>query len=424
MSYPYYQIIEVTDAGPYVTRLVLCMPCPVDADGPDPAAFSVCVEIREKDGTLIHLPRFPRKPEPLLPNRAYRPVTAAYPSDPEGKRISGPSRYVTLEMPYGPMWDCSSALVPDHTGLNGHGRYILHDYRITALAPVGPGEDLTGLVFDRCAGVLNRKTERFQAGQSSHPEHPIRYGYFVPRRLDTPKPLIVYLHGAGEGGQDLPVVYSGHKVTELTEERIQDLFGGAFVLVPQCDTMWMDDGSGQYGDSGNSMYTEALRALIEEFMARFRCAIDPDRVYLGGDSNGGFMTIRMLRSFPELFAAAFPVCEAMPDKRITEAEIERMKDIPIWFTHAKNDPVVNPEETVVPTWRRLLAAGARDCHFTFWDRIVDMHGLFTGADGEPYEYVGHFAWIPVLNDDCRLDITGQPVLCEGHPVTLMQWLSR
>ena len=135
------------------------------------------------------------------------------------------------------------------------------------------------------------------------------------------------------------------------------------------------------------------------------------------------MTMRMLMSYPDFFAAAFPICEAMLDKRISEENIRHLKEIPIWFTHAKNDPVVKPEDYVVPTYRRLMAAGAKNCHFTFWDKIVDMHGLFRNEKGEPWEYMGHFSWIPMLNDDCKADYDGKPVVWEGREVTLMDWLA-
>ena len=84
----------------------------------------------------------------------------------------------------------------------------------------------------------------------------------------------------------MPIAWTGNKVTAFTEEEVQNKFGGAFVLVPQCDTMWLDDGSGKYGDSGKSMYTEALKSCIDEFIQRFSAVIDPGRVYVGGDSNG------------------------------------------------------------------------------------------------------------------------------------------
>ena len=107
----------------------------------------------------------------------------------------------------------------------------------------------------------------------------------------------------------------------------------------------------------------------------------------------------------------------------TGKDIRNLKDISIWFVHAKNDPVVKPENYAEPTYKRLIAAGAKNCHMTYWDRIVDLHGTFVNEKGEPYEYLGHFAWIPVFNDDCRLDFDGKPVVLGGREVTLMDWLA-
>lgn len=52
------------------------------------------------------------------------------------------------------------------------------------------------------------------------------------------------------GGQDTSIAYSGNKVTNLASDRIQEKFGGAYILAPQCPTMWMDDGSGEYTKGG------------------------------------------------------------------------------------------------------------------------------------------------------------------------------
>ena len=71
-----------------------------------------------------------------------------------------------------------------------------------------------------------------------------------------------------------------------------------------------------------------------------------------------------------------------------------------------------------------MAAGARNCHFTFWDRIMDLHDRFPEADGSAHEYFGHFAWVPVFNDDCRLDFDGKPVRAKGRNVSLMEWLAQ
>ena len=424
MANLYYQIVEVTDFGPYVTKLVLAMPREVAAAELKAEDFSVYVDIRKKDGTPVMLPKSFIQRDEFVPSKGYRPVTAVYPSDIHGERAEGTSRYVALEMPYGPIWKCSSTLAADFQNINGHESYTVNLYRVTLTGTIGEGEAaLSGLVFDTQAGVYNPQKDRFLTGVSSHPELPIRFGYYVPQRLDGRKALIIFLHGAGEGGMDLPIAWSGNKVTCFTEPEIQEIFGGAFVLVPQCDTMWLDDGSHQYGDSGKSMYTEALKAAIDEFIDRFQSVIDTDRIYVGGDSNGGFMTMRMLMSYPDFFAAAFPICEAMADKRVTDADIRHLKEIPIWFTHAKNDPVVVPDQYVVPTYERIMAAGAKECHFTFWDKIVDLHGRFKNEKGEPWEYMGHFAWIPMFNNDCRVDYDGSPVKVAGKEVGIMEWLA-
>ena len=424
MGQLYYQVIRVTDFGPYVTRLVLALPREAGPEELQPEKFSVYVTIRDKAGDQVELPKSFIERKDMVPSRGYRPVTAAYPGDLSGNRVDGKSRFAVLEMPYGPRWKCSAALAANFRNINGHESYTVADYRVTLTAPLGEGEDMMqGLVFDICAGTLNPQKDRFLTGTSSDHAMPLRYGYYVPETIDGPRPLIIFLHGAGEGGHDLPIAWSGNKVTEFTEPWMQKIFGGAFVLVPQCDTMWLNDGSGQYGSSGKSMYTGALMALIEEFVRRYDYVIDRSRIYIGGDSNGGFMTMRMLMSYPDCFAAAFPICEAMLDARITEEDIARLKRIPIWFTHAQNDPIVKPEEYVLPTYRRLMAAGAENCHLTYWDRIMDLHGEFTQENGEPWEYMGHFAWIPVFNDDCRTDYDGKPVLWEGKEVSLMEWLA-
>ena len=84
---------------------------------------------------------------------------------------------------------------------------------------------------------------------------------------------------------------------------------------------------------------------------------------------------------------------------------------------------MKPETTVEATYRRLVAVGNRNVHFTFWDGIRDIHEGFRDSEGNPFEYIGHFAWIPVFNDDCRLDYDGQPVVAEGKEVSLLEWLS-
>ena len=65
----------------------------------------------------------------------------------------------------------------------------------------------------------------------------------------------------------------------------------------------------------------------------------------------------------------------------------------------------------------LLANHIRTCV------AEDIHEGFCDAEGKPYEYIGHFAWIPMLNDDCRVDFDGSPVKIGDREVSLLEWLA-
>ena len=416
MSRGYYTITRVTDYGPYVTKLVLPVDAPVKAGEVGPDSFSVYVERVDEKGNILLVPKSWMAPDDREESRGYIPVRKAYPSHRAGEPVEE-GEFITLEMAYGPQYQLSACI----TAIDGYNTTIKMRYRITQREKIG-GQ--VGLRYTYCLGDSCPDTEGWLIGRSSGKSGiALEYGYFIPQVADAGKrPLIVWLHGAGEGGSDPWIPFTGNRVTAFSEEKVQGYFGGAYVLAPQCPTFWMNDGSGEYHAEGKTIYGKALMECIQEFVAK-NPAIDPSRILIGGDSNGGFMTMRMALDYPNYFAAAFPVCEALYDDTITDKQLEAVKGMGFWFTHAKNDPVVDPDKTVVPTVKRLRATGNTNVHFTFWDKIEDLHGSFEAVDGKPFEYIGHFAWIPVYNDDCQLDDNGKPVTLGNKKVGLLQWLA-
>lgn len=416
MSKGYYIHSRVTDFGPYVTKLVLPVAAPVKEVCND--GFSVYVQRMDENGELLLLPKSWMAVDDKEESRGYIPVKKAYPCALSGEPEESGS-CVALELAYGPLYQLASCI----SAPKGLNVFVNMRFTVTQTRPLETADGpVTGLVYDYPLGSCCPCSKGW-INDTSRTDEPLNYGYYIPQTVEPgPRPLIIWLHGAGEGGVDPTVAYMGNKVVALSSHKIQAYFGGAYVLAPQTPTFWMNDGSGEYGRTGRSMYSKALMDCIEDFVSRNE-NIDRDRIYIGGDSNGGFMTMRMFIDHPEFFAAAFPVCEALYDETITDEDINGIKDKAVWFTHAKNDPVVKPAETVEPTYKRLIAAGAKNVHFTFWDNIRDIHEGFTDPQGNPFEYIGHFAWIPVLNDDCRLDYDGKPVTAGGAEVTLLQWLS-
>ncbi|MBE7088516.1 MAG: hypothetical protein E7370_03225 [Clostridiales bacterium] len=250
-------------------------------------------------------------------------------------------------------------------------------------------------------------------------------------------PLIIWLHGAGEGGTDVDIALLGNDVTNLMEEGIQSHFitddiKGAYVLAVQTPTMWMDSGSGQHSGDQPSQYTETLMDTIETYVAE-NGDIDTDRIYIGGCSNGGYMTMNMLIQHGEYFAAAYPVCEAYMDSYITDEQIEALAEYNIWFTTSADDTTVNPQNFTNATYLRILEAGAENVYFSYFQNV-------RGTDNAGQSYMGHFSWIYVFLDQCTAvqsidaaansDLKGNnqgggknTVQIDGEDVTLWQWIA-
>jgi polyhydroxybutyrate depolymerase len=87
-----------------------------------------------------------------------------------------------------------------------------------------------------------------------------------------------------------------------------------------------------------------LKALVADLVGRG--ISDPKRVYLAGESNGGFMTMRMICAFPEMFAAAGVVIGGMPEA--LGAGCQPPKPIPLVMVHGTSDRIVPYNGGVVP----------------------------------------------------------------------------
>ena len=216
-------------------------------------------------------------------------------------------------------------------------------------------------------------------------------------------PLIIWLHGAGEGGTDIDIALLGNDVTNLTESKVQSHFtNGAYVLACQTPTMWMNDGTGNYTNNGQSMFTETLFKLIKNYCEVVNTDVDLDRIYIGGCSNGGYMTVNMMIQHGSYFAAAYPVCEAYTDSWITNEQIAVLKNYNIWFTHSADDRTVNPANYTVATYVRLIAAGATNVYFSYFESVKgtdDPNANQAWGQGSG-NYMGHYSWIYTLQDAC------------------------
>ena len=209
-------------------------------------------------------------------------------------------------------------------------------------------------------------------------------------------PLVIWLHGGGEGGVDVSITLLGNEVVALIRPEIQSHFtteggeNGAYVLSVQCPTMWMGTSKGFGHGDYPSLYADVLKSCIDEFVDQHP-DVDRNRIYVGGCSNGGFMTMHMLIRNPRYFAAAYPTCEAYTDQYISESEIKALAEENIWFVQSYDDTTVDAKTHCIPTFQRLVKAGAQNVWMSMFESVV-------GMDTPGMPIMGHFAWCYVFND--------------------------
>lgn len=366
-----------------------------------------------------------------------RKVEKAYFSDEKGNEVEEKSNYVTLEMECSPTEGYGNALGAEtETGLSLN---VMLDcaYTIEYKNENGDTQICTTKNEKMCqiqgadTFTHNQKyeTKTLEILNDGLDNDCLYYASYEPE--DNEKhPLIIWLHGAGEGGAvpDTRIPLIGNKAGVFGEDEFQNIIGGAYVLVPQSPTIWMNVTGATYDTSAEnptSMYTQTLMELIENYVDTHE-NIDKDKIIIGGCSNGGYMTMNMLINYPEYFTAAFPICEAYKDEFITAEQIDSIKDIPIWFTHAATDPLVVPDEYTVPTYKRLIAAGAKNDHFTYWTDVHDTTGRFTDENGEPIVVYGHGCWSYVFDNLCTVDNDyqeGATTDSEGTGENIFQWIA-
>lgn len=266
------------------------------------------------------------------------------------------------------------------------------DYTITQNSPItlnsGKSFSFSSLTQGK---VVDPEVDAYGAGHAAT----LNYRLFTPNGYGK-RPLVVWLHGGGEGGwdaaqdNDLPLL-ANRGALGFSTHRAQAIFGGAYVLVPQATDFWLND-----PEMG---YSAKLKALIDSVVKQNR--IDKKRIYVVGASNGGYMTPRLVVDNPGFFAAQVPICPVLEfggNTMITDDELMAVKT-PTWVVQAISDDTVPFEPNgkhLAETVPGALLSAYED---VTWDGVT---------------YPSHWSWIYVGRND--------PAKAKGQH--LWQWMAR
>ena len=198
------------------------------------------------------------------------------------------------------------------------------------------------------------------------------YRLFVPKNYNKQRkyPLVLYLHGGGGRGDDnLKQIQGGNGfiIDLLVKPESQARFP-CFVVAPQSP---QQEGWIGYDSITPTNQLQLVVELIRHLERSF--SIDSDRLYVIGQSMGGFGTFAIITMQPTMFAAAVPVCGGGDESKA--GEIAR---VPIWAFHGEKDGAVKVERS-----RNMIAA-------------------ITSAGGKPkyteYKGEGHLIWSKVVDE--------------------------
>ena len=205
--------------------------------------------------------------------------------------------------------------------------------------------------------------------QQSYTSGKLKYLLHIPSVSgDTKLPLILFLHGSGERGNDSQFVKKWGLPREL-ETRPDFPF---LVISPQCpaNKRWSD------------LDAEVL-ALLKEITNKYPA--DRSRCYLTGFSMGGEGTWHFAVEHPELWAAVAPVAGHIPQQAGFLKRLCVLKSTPVWIFHGALDEAVPLSGSQIPT--EALRECGGDVRFTEYPDLG--HGA---TSDETYRNDNLYAW--------------------------------
>ena len=239
------------------------------------------------------------------------------------------------------------------------------------------------LLFLAAASALplfaQRLPERFVARTYTNATgETMPYRLFIPRDYGKSRryPLVVILHGSGGLGSDNRrqiFAANAYGPSAWTTPAIQRRHP-AFVIAPQAPSgsAWSTTKSGSVLSNPARLMLEILDSLRREF------SIDANRLYLTGQSLGGFGTWDIVTRRPEVFAAAAPLSGGGQ-----VSAVSAIKDLPIWAFHGAADDIVPVQHS-----REMVEA---------------LRKLGGNVKYTEYPGVGHNTWENVYADSAMME---------------------
>lgn len=239
------------------------------------------------------------------------------------------------------------------------------------------------------------------------------YRLYTPN-AKGPRPLLLFLHGGGNGGTDNITHIAADYGTIQFAQKYPDFY----VLAPQAPQPERGPGgpggplgagvpmhrmnfanSDQTGKMGwHREYLASVCDFIRKMIADGK--VDRRRVYVTGMSMGGAGTLRAMSVGAGLFAAAVPVCPSMTPE--TYNILRGLTNAKVWIATAYLDHTPYRHKYIVDGIMALREAGNKNAHLTLYSpEELEAYGIATDPTMslEAKASANHATWVPTYHDE-------------------------
>ena len=225
----------------------------------------------------------------------------------------------------------------------------------------------------------------FKARRHIEGNDTLPYRLYRSKAADTmteSMPLVIFLHGAGERGND-NCAQLKHCIRYFVDDTVTRHYP-FLLMVPQCPNgkRWVNTDWSLPEHQMESEPTAELQGVMVVMDSLIGCGtVDSTRVYICGISMGGFGVWDALQRWPEKFAAGIAICGGGDP-----AYAKVMKDIPICIFHGMLDEVVMPSRSI-QMYNALKELGGKEAV------LVTYPELYHGCWDEAFAMPGLFQWL-------------------------------
>ncbi len=239
----------------------------------------------------------------------------------------------------------------------------------------------------------------------------VKYRLYSPKEAKEKRPLILFLHGGGNGGTEDGRDNEKQLIADYGPINFSLKYPDIYVLAPQAIEIpfhmnpllmagMRRQRFDQEMDPRHGWSREYLSKVIDIIRRMIREGkVDEKRVYVTGLSMGGAGTCRAMSVGADLFAAAAPVCPTMTQETFNYLRTTKM---PVWVSSAYVDHTVYRHKYLADAVIQLKDNGHKNAHLTLYSpEELEAYGI--GLDPElSYKDLfaeNHASWVLTYHDE-------------------------